>query len=60
MKVELTKKMKKVLQDPEARIDLQHALEEGGDKEIIVGSHRYKPVLLSSRDLPVKPVSNTP
>ena len=60
MKVKLTKNMKKILQDPEARLSLQHALAEGGGREFIVGSHRYKLVPLSSRDLPVKLAPNTP
>lgn len=52
--------MKKILQDPEARLSLQHALAEGGGREFIVGSHRYKLVPVSSRDLPAKLAPNTP
>ncbi|MFN9646386.1 MAG: hypothetical protein ACK6BG_14995 [Cyanobacteriota bacterium] len=60
MKVELTKKMKKVLQDPKAIKNLQQAMAEGGDGEIAVGRHRYKLVPLVSRDIPINPTENQP
>jgi hypothetical protein len=57
VKVELTKKMKKVLEDLEARQHLQQALAEGGEREIPVGSHRYK--LVPVREMSVHPNSQT-
>lgn len=51
MKVESTKKIREILEDPEARRQLQVALAEGGDEtEIVVGDKRYELVSMSSAD----------
>lgn len=51
MKLELTRKIKEVLQDPDARRQLQVALaEDGNTREIKVGSRRYELVPLSAAD----------
>ncbi len=52
--------MKQVLEDPEARQHLQHALAEGGEHEIPVGNHRYKLVPLPGRDHSVNPTTTAP
>lgn len=55
MKVELTKKIREVLRDPNARRQLQRALAEGGDSsEITVGNRRYELVSLSAADTRVR------
>jgi hypothetical protein len=60
VKVELTKTMKKVLQDPEALKNLQQVMAEGGDGEITVGHHRYKLVPVDSRKIPIDPTKRHP
>ncbi|MFN7901073.1 MAG: hypothetical protein ACK5N0_15710 [Synechococcaceae cyanobacterium] len=50
MKVELTRKIKEVLQDPSARRQLQQALADGKNQEISVGNKRYELVSLSEAD----------
>ena len=50
MKVELTRKIKEVLQDPSARRQLQQALADGTNQEISVGDKRYELVPLSEAD----------
>jgi hypothetical protein len=51
MKVESTKKIREILEDPEARKQLQAALAEGGDEtKIVVGDTRYELVSMSSAD----------
>jgi hypothetical protein len=60
VKVELTKKMKKVLQDPEALKNLQQAMADGGDGEITVGRHRYKLVPVGRREIPLGPPESHP
>ena len=50
MKVELTRKIKEVLQDPSARRQLQQALADGKNQEISVGDKRYELVSLSEAD----------
>ena len=50
MKVELTRKIKEVLQDPSARRQLQQALADGKNQEISVGDKRYELVPLSEAD----------
>lgn len=60
VKVELTKKIKAVLQDPEAREDLRYALAEDGQTDITVGKNRYKLVPLPLAEAPMTPgTSNT-
>ena len=52
VKVELTKKIKEVLQDPSARKQLQAALAHAGSSgEITVGDKRYELVPLSGADM---------
>jgi hypothetical protein len=50
VKVELTRKIKEVLQDPSARRQLQQALADGKNQEISVGNKRYELVSLSEAD----------
>jgi hypothetical protein len=50
VKVELTRKIKEVLQDPSARRQLQQALADGKNQEISVGDKRYELVSLSEAD----------
>lgn len=50
MKVQLTRKIKEVLQDPNARRQLQQALADGDSQEINVGDKRYELVSLSEAD----------
>jgi hypothetical protein len=52
VKVELTKKIKEVLQDPSARKQLQDALAHAGSSgQITVGDKRYELVPLSGADI---------
>ncbi len=52
VKVELTKKIKEVLQDPSARKQLQDALADAGSSGVIaVGDKRYELVPLSRADI---------
>lgn len=50
MKVQFTRKIKEVLQDPDARRQLQQALADGDDQEIRVGDKRYELLPLSAAD----------
>ena len=51
MKVELTKKAKALLQDPEATRQLHKALVDRNEGEIHVGETRYKLVSLTAAEV---------